>query len=123
MSDAVADVIERAVEIIDLEGWHQGDFHGKDVPEGSTVAIPHCMVGGLIKALTGKNMTWVRYDSGLFHKTLNLLNKRIREGTECSTIPDFNDDPETTWPDCRDLMLGVVKDLRNTTQNLEASGV
>lgn len=108
----VADLIEKAVEVIDSEGWVQGNLHSPNEDWVGTAPMSHCMIGGLLKAATGKNAFMEPVADSRYTGAIYLLSKKVDDGS----IPRYNDTPGRTWDECRDLMLGVAKDIRNESE-------
>ena len=98
------EVLEKAAEILERDGWYQGKFtqwggeDDDDIPyEQALAERPVCALGAINRALTGQAN---RY--GELFQLWNMAYYRLQVGaglTEDQGIPGWNDDPARSKED------------------------
>lgn len=80
-------VYEEAIKVLDRTGWSKGEITGR--------AGTHCVAGAVL---------YVDYENPLYYgwEWIGRLAKFLPEGF--SSVPDYNDHPDTTEEDIRLLL-------------------
>lgn len=115
-----AEVLERAADLIDVHGWHQGTYNR----EGRL-----CALGAVREAVGATDrkgnvivsnvalLPFVRSDRIALRISGHLSEMGVRDpATKCApTVPLWNDAPERTQGEVTDVLRTVAKELRNGT--------
>ena len=117
MAETPEQVLSAAAEIIERDGWHQGDFHQPprydtdnylEADAQAELHAPVCALGAINRATTGNAA-----DSGAIDSEVHALNYQARcmlaavvdAGTPY-IIPRWNDDPTRT---AEDVLLALKR--------------
>jgi hypothetical protein len=111
-----ADILERAAELGDTDGWCQGVL--KDPDTDARCAIGLIQAAGRELGLFGGRRTDAPDTHAralVFCDALHAVNGQIRarRRVDAVTISVWNDTKGRTWPEVRDALLHAAKETRN----------
>ena len=106
----VADVLDRAADIIQFEGWCQHEYVHRG-PDGQPTA--YCMKGGIMAAAERLDPKCKRF----FERGWAAAEAAATYlATDADSIPEWNDHPDRTAEDVIDALRGCAKAQRETEQ-------
>ena len=101
MISDIADILEKAADLLETEGWCQG----KMVKSNGDGTTSRCAIGAIYQA--ANQLEWF----GLAHNTICIVQDSVS-----GALAQFNDKEAKDVSDVTDVFLRVAKDLRNRVQ-------